>query len=281
MEHAIARRIPQMPAPSADVIEKALAIGDVSKMPAAMRIAYYVASCESVGLNYLTRPFDVLKQRDGTFALYANMRAAEQLRRLHGISVKVVGRELADGLYTVTAQARTQDGRTDEAQGIVPVDGLDGLGRANAYKKAETQAKRRVTFSIVGLGFPSSDDAGGGEYLDLQAGTIGPQRQVPDMTAEKVGAEQAAAELFGDRGLKPAATDGAPLADVKTALAELDLLALELGRPPGDLHRDLLAQAPEGTRRLSEVPLPIIQAAISRLTDAADAQGLGEQEASA
>jgi hypothetical protein len=41
--------------------------------------------------------------------------------------------------------------RTDESIGAVPLDGLNGVDRANAMMKAETKAKRRVTLAICGL----------------------------------------------------------------------------------------------------------------------------------
>ncbi len=64
----------------------------------------------------------------------------------------IVGRELVDGVYVVTAQARTPTGRTDESIGAVTIDKLTGEARANALMKTETKAKRRVTLSICGLG---------------------------------------------------------------------------------------------------------------------------------
>jgi len=40
-----------------------------------------------------------------------------------------------------------------EATGAVDIKGLTGKNLANAFMKAETKAKRRVTLSICGLGF--------------------------------------------------------------------------------------------------------------------------------
>jgi hypothetical protein len=44
------------------------------------------------------------------------------------------------------------NGRTDESTGAVPIKGVHGEALANAFLKAETKAKRRVTLSICGLG---------------------------------------------------------------------------------------------------------------------------------
>src|SRR5690606_14833750 len=57
------------------------------------------------------------------------------------------------GLCIVSVTARTPDGRTDSELGVVPIEGLKGNNLANAIMKAITKAKRRVTLSIVGLGW--------------------------------------------------------------------------------------------------------------------------------
>ncbi len=62
------------------------------------------------------------------------------------------------GLYVVVARATTADGREDEAIGAVSVRGLSGDALANAIMKAETKAKRRVTLSIVGLGWTDESE---------------------------------------------------------------------------------------------------------------------------
>lgn len=74
------------------------------------------------------------------------------MRKLHGVSVKIVARELVEDVYVVTAQASDKGGRCDESIGAVAVKGLQGEAKANALMKAETKAKRRVTLSISGLG---------------------------------------------------------------------------------------------------------------------------------
>ena len=96
----------------------------------------------------------------------------------------------------VTARATTPDDRTDEAIGAVPLAGLRGEALANAFMKAETKSKRRVTLSICGLGFTDesevdsipgaqrvsvSDD---GEIIDV------PSKPTPQPTAQAVPAAQ-------------------------------------------------------------------------------------------
>ncbi|PTQ51040.1 MAG: hypothetical protein HSCHL_1630 [Hydrogenibacillus schlegelii] len=137
----------------AELLEKVVVTGDLSKLTPKERLSYYKAVCESVGLNPLTRPFDYIVL-NGRLTLYARKDATDQLRRIHGISITITSRELLKeaGLYVVTARARTKDGREDESIGAVSIVGLKGDALANALMKAETKAKRRVTLSIAGLG---------------------------------------------------------------------------------------------------------------------------------
>lgn len=133
------------------VISSLITRGDLSGLPPSQKAQYYAQLCNRVGLDPATQPFLPLKLQ-GKEILYASKGAAEQLRKLHKISVVIVAREKLDDVYYVTARATMPDGRTDESQGAVPIGGLKGADLANAVMKAETKAKRRVTLSIVGLG---------------------------------------------------------------------------------------------------------------------------------
>lgn len=141
----------ERPALDATVIEQVLLGGDLSKLSPSQRISYYNRTCESLGLNPLTKPFDYLTL-NGKTILYARKDCTEQLRSLHTISVTILAREVVEGCYIVTARAQNAAGRQDESIGAVPIDGLKGESRSNAMMKAETKAKRRVTLSICGLG---------------------------------------------------------------------------------------------------------------------------------
>jgi hypothetical protein len=137
----------------APAIEAALIGGDLSKLSAAERVVFYNQVCESLGLNPLTKPFEYI-MLNGKLTLYAKRDATDQLRRINKISIEIVAREKHGDLYVVTARARDNiAGRTDESTGAVTTSNLKGEALANAYMKAETKAKRRVTLSICGLGF--------------------------------------------------------------------------------------------------------------------------------
>lgn len=131
-------------------IEKVLIEGDLSALSTEAKLSYYKKVCESVGLNPLTKPFEYIRL-NGKVTLYATRACTEQLRKIHNVSLKIVSRETIGDVYVVTAQARTGT-REDESTGAVTIKGLTGDNLANAFMKAETKAKRRVTLSVCGLG---------------------------------------------------------------------------------------------------------------------------------
>ncbi len=133
------------------IIESVVITGDLSKLSPEQRLSYYKSVCSSLGLNPLTKPFDYITL-NGRLTLYARKDAADQLRKLHDVSITRLERERIDSIYTVTAYAQDKSGRTDSSIGAVNIEGLKGDALANAVMKAETKSKRRVTLSICGLG---------------------------------------------------------------------------------------------------------------------------------
>jgi hypothetical protein len=136
---------------TAELLERVVIGGDLSKLSATDRMQYYREVCASIGLNPLTKPFEYI-QLSGKLTLYARRDATDQLRKLHSVSVQITAREQHGDVYAVSARAVDKTGRTDESVGAVPTQGLRGEALANALMKAETKAKRRVTLSICGLG---------------------------------------------------------------------------------------------------------------------------------
>ena len=132
-------------------LEDVLVNGDLQSLNPMDRVMYYKKVCESVGLNPLTKPFEYIRL-NGKLTLYARRDATDQLRSIHGISIKITARDKHEDIYVVTAQASNKDGRCDESVGAVSLAGLKGEALANAIMKCETKAKRRATLSIAGLG---------------------------------------------------------------------------------------------------------------------------------
>jgi hypothetical protein len=147
------RDLTTTPAIPPEIWEKVIVgAGDLGDLDAAQRAEYYAAVCKGLGLNTLTKPFEYLTL-NGKLRLYALRDCADQLRRLHGISIYIANREKMVDIYVVTARAKDKTGREDESTGAVPLGNLKGDALANALMKAETKAKRRVTLSIAGLGW--------------------------------------------------------------------------------------------------------------------------------
>lgn len=135
---------------AAEIMERVIAVGDLSKLQPAERVAYYVKTCESLGLNPLTKPFEYINLNN-KLTLYARKDATDQLRRRYNISIDKPSIDYIDDYIVVTVLARDGTGRTDSDIGVVSRKDMRG-DFGNALMKAVTKAKRRVTLSICGLG---------------------------------------------------------------------------------------------------------------------------------
>lgn len=148
---------------SPEIISKIVLNGDISALSPIDKVKYYNYLCQSLGLNPLTQPFQIIKFQ-AKETLYATRAATDQLRKIHGISVikkeRVIDAEFCS--YDVTVQDRT--GRYDVGTAVIPLKGLTPEGRCNAIMKCETKSKRRATLSICGLGILDESE------LDMVAG---------------------------------------------------------------------------------------------------------------
>lgn len=209
-----------------EVIDQAVMLGDMKKMSAEMRLNFYRAVCLSVGVNPLTQPFTPMERLDKTIWLYANSTCAQQLAKLHHVTFTDVTRKHftlgGEPMYQVTVTASLPDGRSVPSLAVTSltkkkkvqkgqwpdgnpkfVDALDddgepllvllrGEGLANAIKKTDTQALRRGTLALVGLGWMATEHDGQTAILDIQTGALhGPTREVPRAQLMAVPAERA------------------------------------------------------------------------------------------
>lgn len=141
----------------AAIAEQVIVKGDLAKLTEAERMAYYGEVCRSLGLNPLTRPFEYITL-NGKLTLYATRGAGDQLRASRGISISSLEPKQIGDLYVVIAIGRDRDGREDSSTGAVSIKGLVGEALANAMMKCETKAKRRLTLSLAGLGWPDESE---------------------------------------------------------------------------------------------------------------------------
>ena len=161
--------VPQKIPAKGEIIESVLIAGDLGKMSAEERTQYYLKVCESIGLNPLTKPFEYITL-NGKLQLYALRACADQLRKINGVSLEIVSRDVVDEVLTIHVRAKLPDGRADEDLGAVAFPStLKGEARVNAELKAVTKAKRRATLSICGLGWLDET-----EVADIPAGAKRP-----------------------------------------------------------------------------------------------------------
>lgn len=134
-----------------DLLEKVIINNDLAGLSSIEKVTHIKNVCESLGLNPLTKPFQLLKFQ-GKEVMYTTKDATEQLRKNNHVSITSIETKMIDGIYIVIANAALPNGRTDSSTGVISVKGLIGDAMANAMMKAETKSKRRVTLSICGLG---------------------------------------------------------------------------------------------------------------------------------
>ena len=111
---------------NADLIEQVVIMGDLSKLTAPQRVAYYRLRCDSAGLDPLTRPFQYL-MLNGRLVLYAGKEATDGVRANRGVSITKLERDQTDETYDVTAYAVDKTGRMDAALGSVSLGSTCGI----------------------------------------------------------------------------------------------------------------------------------------------------------
>ncbi len=180
----------------ADRVLEVLVSGNLGVLTPPERLEYYNRVCDSLGLNPMTQPFAFITL-NGKLTLYALKGCTDQLRRIHGVSLKVDAQQPSVDMYMVTATAVDGGGRQDSDIGVVSTKGLSGEALANAIMKATTKAKRRVTLSICGLGMLDETEIADIPASAKRAPVVMPQSRIAapavnQETGEIIDAEPAA-----------------------------------------------------------------------------------------
>jgi hypothetical protein len=209
------------PEDAAAAITHYLGTGDLSRLPAEQRAALYLDTCASLNLNPRTRPFDWIEFYDPEtkgkkLTLYPNRSCAEQIRRQHQISVRIVSEDIVGKLFKVVAEGRKPNGVTDTATAYVPLTDKDGnalVGQrlANAFMKGQTVAKRRLTFSMVGMFAPPEMDELRQARIVVVDGT-GRVLEHPTQEQKALAENPAMARAIGELVYEDAEGQEAPLA---------------------------------------------------------------------
>ena len=176
-----------------DIIESVVLNGDLGRLSAEQLVRYYLAECARMGLDPLSRPFDLLKFQ-GKLVLYSNRRCADQLAAKHGVTRSIVeGPEVRDfdgeKLLYCKVRVSTPGGRVEEDVATLPAKDL-----VNAVMKIATKAARRATLKVCGWGgtdeseldtMPGARTYSIREYIDEQkrAGQLGAPQSGPNFVA--------------------------------------------------------------------------------------------------
>jgi hypothetical protein len=148
-----------------EIIRKVVMRGDLSDLTPEEQINYYMQRCERLGLDPSSRPFDFLETRDKEsgktkVTLYPNKECAAQLIKKDSVSIDRLDCTEENGVYKIFAHVRTPDGRTGINLSVVKVKGLEGKNYENAVKRCATQAIRRATLMLCGLGDTDESEIG-------------------------------------------------------------------------------------------------------------------------
>jgi len=146
-------------------MEPLVVTGELIQLTPAERIQFYIQTCESMGLNPLTRPLQYFEQIDRNgkrnLILYALRVAAAQLRKLHNLSVTISPAEYTQDAVMFTATVTNHSGATDSAVGAESLKGLVGKEYADRIMAAQTKAKRRAILDYVGSGLLDESEVEG------------------------------------------------------------------------------------------------------------------------
>jgi hypothetical protein len=133
------------------IVSNLVTKGDLSGLSPDQLTEYYIGLCDKLGLNPVTKPFDVIVL-NGKKVMYANKECSLQLSKINGISIVEMNQTFERDLCITKVKAQDKSGRFDIATGAVDITGYSGDKLANAIMKSETKGKRRVILSISGLG---------------------------------------------------------------------------------------------------------------------------------
>jgi len=203
-----------------NIIESVVIGGDLSRLTAEQRVSYYQQVCTSLGLNPLTRPFDYITL-NGKLTLYARKDAADQLRKINGVSIDDVEMQEIGDSYFVKVKGHDKNGRADVEIGVVSKKDMQG-NIANVQMKAVTKAKRRLTLSICGLGW--LDETEVETIKDARPVEVSDAGEIVDAEPAKV--VQPVVEQKGERAPDPVPAgdfsnvcteEGVPYAELKLA----------------------------------------------------------------
>jgi hypothetical protein len=151
-----------------------------------MRAAYILWRCKMDRVDPTTKTWIFIKTKDEEggvkYVPYPTKSWAAQKRKNEKVSIELVKQEITpNGIFMVLVKATTPDGRQDVDLGCASFKDRKGIeadpaDQAIMFRKAWTQAKRRVTLSLLGEG---TDEARGGGADEFEVPMDAPLEVVP------------------------------------------------------------------------------------------------------
>ena len=141
----------------AEIMERIISTGDLSKLSPEQRVAYYQKRCAMLGLDPAGRPFEYLVLK-GKTVLYANAGCTQQLAQSRHLTSQIIAQKIESDLCIVQVRVTSADGRSSDNVGITVTGRLRGDDLANAMMKAVTKALRRATLAHEGLGMLDEEE---------------------------------------------------------------------------------------------------------------------------
>jgi hypothetical protein len=174
--------------------------GNLATLGDSQRWQYYLRYCEYLGLDPITRPFDLLTttNEDGTkkTVLYANASCASQIADKREVSYTKPEYEVFDKLQVIVIRVCARMGNRERwGEGVVDLLNKKGRSLENALKKASTQAHRRATLALCGIAMPDES-----EVEDIPDATIMPVARPVEIDSALGGIYDRIGQLLKDSG---------------------------------------------------------------------------------
>lgn len=132
---------------------------NVGILTSTQRASFLWHYAKSLGLDPVTKPFDLIPGQSGKLIVYANRACSDQLRKIHKLTITelhsgplVIGEKIREDVWVTKVRVTNPDGRSEDHVGAVGIDGLMGEALSNAIMKCSTKASRRGTIAFCGLG---------------------------------------------------------------------------------------------------------------------------------
>lgn len=159
---------------------------NVAILTTTQRASFLWHYAKSLGLDPVTKPFDLIPGQSGKLIIYANRACSDQLRKQHKLTITELysgplqlGTTQRDDVWVTKVRVTSPDGRSEDHVGAVGIEGLSGEALSNAIMKCATKASRRGTIAFCGLGMLDETEVSSIPALQPEVTVSNPQPAQP------------------------------------------------------------------------------------------------------